>query len=208
MEDAIVDYRFNDTFEGYDSDVNNAVENVQEAVSTYYYTFHTHTLSLSLSRTLLSIISLPLSLSLSHTHIYTVYLIVCIILDIHAPSHTHAHSFPSLSQTLSIIIRHTNTHTHSHTHTHTHTPTNSLTHTHTHTHLNLSIQFDCCGVDNATDWIRFNLDVYELNGDEPPFCDCTQSDGSNDGCIQYIGTLNGVDYDFQAWEDVSGCVCV
>jgi hypothetical protein len=33
MEDAIVDYRFNRTSEGFDNDVNTAVDNVQETVS-------------------------------------------------------------------------------------------------------------------------------------------------------------------------------
>ena len=33
MEDAVTDYRFNDTSEGYDEDVNSAVDNVQDTVS-------------------------------------------------------------------------------------------------------------------------------------------------------------------------------
>ena len=33
MEEAIQDYRFNSSMDGYDSDVNNAVENVQDTVS-------------------------------------------------------------------------------------------------------------------------------------------------------------------------------
>ena len=35
MEDAIMDYRFNRTSEGFDNDVNTAVDNVQETVSRF-----------------------------------------------------------------------------------------------------------------------------------------------------------------------------
>jgi hypothetical protein len=57
--------------------------------------------------------------------------------------------------------------------------------------------FECCGVDNATDWYTFNRPAFIANGGEPPFCDCDLSD--DDNCRQY--TVAG--FSFTAWED--GC---
>jgi hypothetical protein len=58
---------------------------------------------------------------------------------------------------------------------------------------NVQETVECCGVDNATDWLRLNPTVFRLNGNEPPpSCVCGLNDG---GCRDY-GTYN-------AWED--GC---
>ena len=71
--------------------------------------------------------------------------------------------------------------------------------------VTLSPQFDCCGVDNASDWLRYNNEsVLDNNLVLPAGCSCDLDDN---GCIAFNATLyNGttlIEATFEAWEDVS-----
>jgi hypothetical protein len=49
--------------------------------------------------------------------------------------------------------------------------------------------FDCCGIDNATDWRTFNLIFFNANGGQPPAsCSCT-SPGTG-GCMRFEDSYN------------------
>lgn len=69
---------------------------------------------------------------------------------------------------------------------------------------NVQDLFDCCGADNATDWVSLNPDAVRANNNVPP-ADCTCS-LDEDGCILFENVMigNGSLISFNAWED--GCV--
>ena len=65
----------------------------------------------------------------------------------------------------------------------------------------LWLQFECCGVDNVTDWIILNPTVFEVKGNQPPSCTCEPSP-ANVSCKPYGGSFFGQNYSFNAWNQV------
>ena len=57
------------------------------------------------------------------------------------------------------------------------------------------MQLECCGIDDATDWITYNEQAVIDNDGVPPG-DCACSSIVDDDCVAFNGTTSFV------WEDV------
>ena len=62
-------------------------------------------------------------------------------------------------------------------------------------------QFECCGIDNATDWVRLNPEAVIANNGVPP-ADCFCELFDDDDCSLYSVVNNGTLFTFTAWSDV------
>ena len=52
-----------------------------------------------------------------------------------------------------------------------------------------SSQFQCCSIDNSSDWLTYSREAVIQNNNAPPDCDCDPDEEDDDDCVEFF--LNG-----------------